>query len=374
MANKILNCNKKYLHEDINNDDFFKTHNGITATHQEYNEHDYTVQIFSSTREETYAIHRNNIITNVRFMPGLELFGRRAKMDETNNHHGVYIVQKYHIHRRAGNYYKHIVEYLRTTYNLDLDTASIGDLRSVLNSYVDRSASSLQIRLISFVPNYELNKHQSVYLPDVDMVITRLDPNDEHNDMMHPCSSQCEFDRTKSLINTDRNIILLDIVNKESKYKPYYICVGNEIIKLTSTPNDTKSDGYRILTKTNGVITNTHSGGLDNLATVGVFETEEEAKYNGDQKLKLDKAKLEHEVFKLKNEKENMKMAREYDDKKIMLGLNKLHIEMIMTNTEHNLDMRLAEYRHETDVSKQTLDMANKVITFVMSIAKSLHK
>ena len=252
MVNNTITANieKLYNQEKELEDGIFKHPTNITSNNINHNIYDYTVQCFNSRPNDiAYALHQNNMITNIRNEPGIESFGHNHNIGKNDNesYHGIYIIENYVIHRRSANNAINIINYIKNTTNIDISDNE----KENLIKHVNRSngtAEHIKIRIVSVLPENILNKYLSTYIKRHNLVITKHNPINTNSDMLiHPLSILAEKMNIEdaAISYIEDNIVSISIVNNDNHNKPYFIKIGDNVVRIMSKKDNTNPSGYK---------------------------------------------------------------------------------------------------------------------------------
>lgn len=351
----------RYNQEKQLEDEIFRHPTNIRERNENNGVYDYTLQCFLSRPNDfAYILHPSNIVTNIRNEPGIERFGmdnRIGKDEHRDSYHGVYIVENFIIHRRSADNAITVLNYIKNNANIDITADEKARLiRHMEDS--NRTADTVKIRVIRVVPEAILNKYISVYIKRLNLVITKLSPTKANEKaLIHPSSYLGETMRKcDNIVNMeDTNLIAIDIINNDNPGKPYYIKIGSEPLRLISRGDSLEPDGYNFIIKNKGVIVTEKDGILAQLNAAGVYESEDEAIYNGNPKLKLEVEKLSHDIDKLRAEKDKTIQQLEldllkidHDKEKISHEKDKMEQEIIQLKDKR--EHELTKYKHEKEM------------------------
>ena len=345
---------------------------------------DYERQIFSTSKNvSVFCVARNNIATGVRVRT--ELANRMAHTNMKQNKsvtlpdmfQGVYVIEKFYINKEAYSNAYDAINYIRNTNNVELDHDQLEGVREMLSHSSPHSRSHV-IRLVHFVAIEELIKNHEVYLSSLDIVLTINKPDDN---TMHPMSNLGQASKANVRVSeyAEPNIIAVDITNVDHPGKVYYMKIGSTIHKLISTTNEDTPSSYSIVVKHRGNIVENVRGDLTDIDKVGIYETYDEANYNGNSELVLKyatletnletlKRKSEMEEYKLTNEKlkiENeltvLKEKRRQEKEKWELEKTKRNNELEDEKKKREHELKVLREKHEADMKMLTTKHKNEL-------------
>lgn len=370
-----------YCDEQVTNDPLFSNNvNHITANHPDYGKNDYSMQLFSSRDEDLYCIHQNNMISGIRTRSMIDGFGISNNIgnndDGTINHHGVYVVEVFTIQKEYNANADKVIEYILSSTNIDIPKDSLNSIRDKLR-IKDSSANGIRIRLVSVVPMNIINKYLYVYIKNLNVVISKINPLDKNNNIMHPLSySTMEYESSERIRRyNEPNIISIDITNRDNDGKPYYIKIGETVQRLKSSNNNTTPDGYTYIVKNMGAITESVSGELEDIKSMGIYDTYDDAMYNGNPKLRLDNDRLKYEINKQKMDADKSKKVLELDLLRIKHEKEKMEIEIeqLKSKLEHEITKQNNELKMYNFKYRQAeYESRKKMLEFKVGINKTI--
>ena len=393
MHARPLSLLQYLIPESCTQDEIYATHvpagksiSSVRKENEMYKTNDYTLSAFSTMGKGLKLVHRNNIATAIRTYEEVRHLAKR--MNNDNSHRGVMLVEKFTL-----NIYSKVELYdILKGYMDDPDILfSVSDLDKYLEEYDDLRVSSsyrlpVTIRYGSFVPEKQIVDNGSLYIKEYDIVVTS---NDYKHLPKHPYSkSSNRMSHIERVAALPSNIVTIDItdnsVPKEHSElgtsigyvsKSYFINIGGNVHKLLATADGCEPDGCSIAVKTQfsenpSVIT---VNNLEDLPSIGIYKTHEEAQYSGDTKLKLEEMKVNNEAIKLQNELTRLK--HDMDRLEEENNLANENIKLLSTKYE-NEKMRLAYETSKLEVEKLKLEYEAKmykrkmVSDFVMTVYK----
>lgn len=385
--------------EDIPNDDplFGYNYNGV-FNKDDKETNDYERQIFSTSKNAAvFSISRNNIVTGVRVRTELANRMMHTSIKQKKNvtlpdmFQGVYVIEKYYINREAYSNANDVINYIRNTNNIELDHEQLESVREMF-SHASVHTKSYVIRLVHFVAISELIKNHEVYLSDLDIVLSINKPDDS---TMHPMSNLGQASRANERVSeyAEPNILAIDITNVDHPGKVYYMKIGSTIHKMISTTNENTPSSYSVVVKHRGNIIENVRGDLEDIEKVGIYETYDEANYNGNSelvlkyatletnletlkrksemeeyKLKSEKLKIENELTVLKEKNRQEKEKRKHE-LKVLKEKHEADMDMLTTKHKNELELHAQKYKQSVlDYDKKAMDNKNIMEKYIMDI------
>lgn len=346
----IRNVNRLQTLETKINDEVF-TSSYITENPL-YERPDYTQHYITTMDRAVFMLDKRNILTPVRKYPNIAFAGKRMMGPDLSAEigtHGVYIIDRYVLQGRNGFDIHKFCEYYD---HLDTFSKEItGIVRAVYLESV--TASRLEpaiIRMVTFVPENDINYHNHLYLPTADLCITTEIPdNDKLPKLVHPRSR--EYIRSAKSVNKDNeNVVKFDIIDNDAPGKSYYVKIGERVERLVSRVDMEEENSCSIIIGRYGVSESTVEHAMpEDYQDHGIYVTHEDAVVNGDRDAEL--AKLRYV-----DASETRKEKRE---------LHKLRME-------HESSMH--EAKHTFMFNKHKLESRLKLDAMAMDIIKTKHK
>ena len=359
-----------FMQEDNNYDPIFGLTQNGQYNRKDRDRNDYERQIFSTSKSiNVYAVSRANIVTGVRVRTELANRIMHSKIKQNKNvpypemFQGVYVIEKFIINRENFSNPNEVIRYIRDTNNLELEYEQVVAIREMFNhaSVHDRG---YVIRLVHFIPIDELVKNHEVYLTNVDILITTKNPGDS---TMHPMSELGQAAQANVRVSEygEPNIIAIDITNVDHPGKQYYMKIGSTVHKLTSTINNETPNGYSVVVKHQGTIIENKRGGLDKLSEAGIYETYDDANYNGNSEILLKYATLKHNLESLEKKKET---------EELRLTNDKLKMENELEVLKEKRRQEIAKWRQDKKKRKHDLKVVKEKHLAEMKILETKHK
>ena len=393
-----IKTNPIFLEDNPSNDPLFGYNaNGVFNKNDKI-ANDYERQIFSTSKNvSVFCVSRNNIATGVRVRTELANRMAHTRMKQKKEatlpdmFQGVYVIEKYYINKEAFSNVYDVINYIRNTNNVELDHDQLENVKEMFLHTSPHSQSHV-IRLVHFVAIEELIKNHEVYLSSLDIVLTINTPDDS---TMHPMSELGQASKANVRVSKygEPNIIAIDITNVDHPGKEYYMKIGSTIHKLISTTNEDTPSSYSIVVKHRGSIVENVRGDLTDIDKVGIYETYDEANYNGNSelvlkyatletnletlkrksemeeyKLKSEKLKIENELTILKEKRRQEKKKREHE-LKVLREKHKADMDMLTTKHKNELEMHEQKYKQSVlDYDKKSMDNKNMMEKYIMDI------
>ena len=362
-------CVRQYMiPESCNEDAVYATHipqgknvEIVRRDNEMYKSNDYTLSAFSTMGTGLKLVHRNNIATAIRTYNEISSLTRRMNNDNSNR--GVMIVEKFtlNIHSRVELY--DVLKVYRDDPDIKFETE---DLDKYIEEFRNLKISNsfrmpVTIRYGSFVSEKQIVDNGSLYIKDYDIIITS---NDYYNLPKHPYSNSGDrLSHEERIKHMPANIISIDItdnsISKEHSEqntkrgyisKSYFINIGGDVHKIVSSADGVTPDGCVLAVKSqfSETATSININDLSKLPELGIYKTYDEAKYNGDIRLKIEEKKFESELSKLENEinkanteKDKLVLDKErleYEKTKLSLEKLKLEYEAAMIKRKNVAD------------------------------------
>lgn len=304
------------------------------VTKEELEDRSYTSSVFINTsiQEGIMCMDRSGMITTAKYKPNIrarDIASRTQSVDRTNKEdmtNGVYIVREWTIRTFRGmlahcnvsllDYYNNIESYIKLPDNeLTILKSKLADMYGGVGKF--GGTNDISIRSISYIPLNKLMEYKVVYDSHTDMVFTL---GGVEKGLMHPGSvREAGIHHSDSEnIKLDVNILEIEMIDSFSAGKKYYTMLGNNPVMLRSRTDKVKPDGVTVHVTSGGCRRHGYTVPKLDLNTVGIYNTEEEAKTAGDvknglevSKLKLEYDKIEQQVSSLEHDKFKMEKERE---------------------------------------------------------------
>jgi len=397
----IDSSNGTVIENYAKNDDYIYNNHSVMSnldgyvSSKELHSRGFTQSVFINTsiQEGVMCIDRNGMVTTAVYKPNIkakEIANRLAPVDRTNKNsvtNGIYIVREWNIQTFRGmlaycnvsltEYYNNIEYYVKlpdSEMNLlksKLITMGIGNGKF-------KGSKDVTIRSISYIPLDTILVNKILYDSHTDMIFS-LGCIDK--ELMHPSSVRYNdmYNITSEGVDLDVNILELEVIDNFSKGKKYYTTIGKNAITLRSRTDKVKPNGVTLNITTGGYKQHGYTIPKDNLEKVGIYETIEEAKNGGDVKLGLEMAKLnleyekikqkmtvlEHEKFKIEDEKKSMELKYIREKSKLEQEIEVLNIKLNTSEFDYNKNVNLSTLDVKTKMVdlklKQTNHLTNRI-------------
>lgn len=352
-------------------------------THEEINDRSYTRSVFINTniQEGVMCMDRSGMVTTVKYKPNInakDIGNRISVIDRTNKSeltNGIYVVREWHIKTFRGmlaycnmsllDYYNNIEYYVKLPDSeMTLLKAKLQDMVGGVGKY--NGTNDITIRSISFIPLNKLSEYKVIYDSHTDLVFSL---GGIEKGLIHPNSVQAAnlYDTHSENVKLDVNVLEIEMIDSHTRGKRYYTMLGNKVVALRSRTDRTKSDGATLNVTIGGYKNHEYTIPTDDLTSVGIYETADEAKSAGDLKNTLEMRKtaleyekieqqviaLEHEKFKMLKEKESVIKKYEHEIKMSNLKLESalfdyhktISLTILDTKTKM-LDLKLKQGNH----------------------------
>ena len=353
----------------FNNNDLPTYHTPTLDQDSSYKKPDKEQYIFSTMGGGVYSMYSNNMILPIRQKEKLKysysLNKRLLDQADQKEGRGIYIVDYYRVASMVAfdpNFLNNIVNFYHTSANLYPEQIEIKNY-IVEQLQVNKNLNAFKqphtvIRIVTFVPEREILKHQHVFIPTSDIVIGYgyID-----NKLIHP-NSPLYTEKGRVTTSTVKNFIEIDIVDTPTGANRY-IKVGNKIVALKATRDyDRKDRGIMTIYKDN-VPMQTYEASLDQLGEeLGIYTTEREAIYNGDLKLQHEERRMEHDMLRMDHDLRRM----DHDKDRLDNDIVKLELDRDMLLKKHEHELRKLE------LERLINDM--KVTSILISNAMDIYK
>ena len=357
---------KQYLKDEMRQNDsiFIDTAytNGIEGS-KDYYTPSFTRHIFhtDNSGRSLYSINRDNFRLKMLYSPNF----KKVLVNEGIEYDAIVVVER-HLH-----YLSDIDHDLWTDYiaKNTLGDNNIDLARKIVNKILDSSINKpFVLRTMKIIPLAEVDKHDSVYVSNLDMVFTKR----ASIDVVHPGSISVSRSKTATEpLTATTNIIEIDIVDNTSESeRPHYILFNNESVKIYSRrSNDTPSGVTCYLQKPNSDKNILYKDDVSNLKIHGIYPNSDEAISSGDIKGLTEKIKLlsarEQAVTDMElklNELEITKLKLEKADNELRVAREQLRIkEKELDDTVRKL--AYAEVKDKLDVETKAIGRDTAVLT-----------
>jgi len=386
IQNKCMPVDTICVHvgKDLIKDDFFgflySVHNNSKQRVLEkmYNGFSKKVSFFTTdVNLDVAVVYRNNMVTNTIYHPGSKGFcykyglAYRPEGVSANSRtgipvgevDGVYARETYTIHKEHGlpGTKQSVLNYLKDNNLIEFSA----DVRAGITNYVTAEYTTqkdINIDIIHFIPKSIIVRNVSVYSKALDVVFTLKDVSNSIDPVRHPWSDKQinvdTFTKLKSI--REPFAFTLNITNNENLNKDYYYKAGNQIVTVKSTTNELTPNGFHYRVISNDQIIYEQEGSIDELESIGVYDTKDACEYNGKPELKLG-------VEKLKNDIASIKHARDKAISDLELHQSKAELEVFkMKNEKAAVENRLKADNAKYDAEKTRFEEYKEKHRFAM--------
>lgn len=369
---------------------------------KDFNKPDRGQYIFSTMGMGIFAMFSNNMVLPIRTKQSLNGYSTYAMLSAETGavDKGVFIVDYYTIYNDSTADVESAIEYYLNYQNLQYDRDTINNIIEKVTTKVGNSfETEIKIRLITFVPESEINEHVNLYIDKSDILLISGNLN---SNTMHP-NSRYYKDLCNKTVNSV-NSIEFDIVDNIST-TPYFIKIGNKVEKFLPTRDIERSNGGLITMFKNGKEISSKKYNLRELGKeYGIYRTKDEADSDGNVarlaeldkltvekgKISLELTKIEHERNKLKDERDffrekwnnetllfeqkfklaELDIAKRYSD--MQISYKKGTMDAISNKLKGDVDLRHVHAKNQADLNKLNADNAfkfiNNAVTFVTKL------
>lgn len=370
--------------EVFNNYDLPTFHMPTCNQDSTYKKPDKEQYIFSTMGNKLYTMYSNNMILPIRPKDKLKfsylLNNRLLSKEDKKEGRGVYIIDYYRISSMVAfdpNFLQNLISYYQTSESIYPNKIEIQDqIQTMLLTNKTKDAFKLPhtvLRVVTFVPEREIQKHQYVFIPTSDIVIGYgyIDSK-----MLHP-NSPIAKEKNRVTTSTVKNFIEIDIVDTVNGSNRY-IKVGNKLISLKASRDSSREDKGTMTVYKDNIPMETYTEGLEDLEnTLGIYKTEEEAMANGDiasqlniKKLDLEKEKYERDLEKLKIEYDKLRLSKELLEKEHEHALRKLASEKVILEMKTYVTVR----QQMIDIQRKTFEMECAMDSYRIKKEYDIHK
>lgn len=361
------------------------TDDSITKS-KHYGNQDYTRHVFSNMGKNLFSMDERNIPIPIREYEDITQFGMKylSKEDiDENEAQGVYIVERYNIYDIIGIDVRGLLEYYYTMSDLTKETV----MHVEDQIYRCTPGTRVTMRVITYIPKKDIDYYRYVYSPVCNLSIVKGTP---HSKVSHPRADYIYDNVTKhKILKEDHSTtISLDIVDNDNIHKPYYMNIGNKTQRIISTPSNVKPNGLNILVKKDNEVLNDKSNyELRELHNIGIYDREDLAKYNGDNKGLMEdknmnlldrKIDLEHNKLNLGNkqlENEEFKRRHERFTTEIDKEVKIMNFESVVYKSEFDYNMAILNMEKEVIMNAHKIKLEEyKEATGLTNLTSSLMK
>ena len=338
---------------------------------------DYCVNVFSTFNELLYTQHQNNLITPITYRANADLRGINKYMD-TQKGKGVFVVERYNIVSILKRNLPDFLDYYEETRGIAYNEETIERIRALIAGSVTNKNrfSSVEIRILTFIPEHRIREHQFTYVTGPGVVIVHGDvpPN-----LLHPYSPAYLEETLLNPVKDDGSTSI-DITIIDNDNKPYYFMLGSDvktIRPLRVKQNNVLPLGGTIVTSRKGFVVDEKFIKLEEFEASGLYRSSELCKTNGNRALMIEELKINNDLERAKLELDKIKESNE-----------KLKLEAIARKEQYDLDMekkraelfyykasKNLEYAHICN--KYTIDNKSSMLTLRTNAAKlkaDIHK
>lgn len=360
---RVFESLEQNMYDEIFVDDtFFSTiESGKIYNNKKYNNPDYTRHVLSYMCNDVYFMDEKNIPLPVSNVNNISMFVNNNLSDidkELDRGAGVYIIERYIINNYSGLNINYLIEHYYNTCKIDIET--LKDISNKLNKSTPEQ--NAVIRFVTYIPNMELYKYKYVYSESTNLCIFKGLPD---VNIKHP-KSKLILDAKKIRNIKEENAsthISLDIIDNNNHHKPYYIQIGKNIERILSHPSDVNKDGCILTIKKNKNIIESNEYKLEDLKKIGIFENEDDVRFdnNIENKIKLKRLELEDKKLLITDKKviiENKKNIIE--DNKVALSFANMQHEKF--NNILDKEVKIASIK--SNKFKQEVDYLGEVLSF----------
>lgn len=351
--------------------------NLIATNDKDYKNPDRALYVFSNMADNNLSvIHNNNMVTGVRNKRGLnsvdlhnEITQRTQRTSSYTSCTGVYVVETYTIYNDGSANLDRILKYYTNSLSIEYPKDVIDNILKELHNKitVNRYSPVIELRIVIFIPDYEINRVGYMYIPGANIVIAK----GNIDNVAHP-NSRAYKDRGKHNNNIGTTNINIELVDNDMV--SYYFKIGDEVIKLFSDKNSEREQGgYIEIRRGDSVIKSTKLK-LEELNTIGLYKSYDDANASGDIKAKVELEKLSYEYSKLEYNYKKL----DYDYNKLITGYEhqrmKLEAENNHMNTKHNIEVSNMQNKHKMEMAKKYIDTSLDISKYELDTKLMLTK
>lgn len=358
-------------HDDevFSSDVFYNSNSFNNISENElYHRPDYTKHVVSTMGKGLTVLNERNIALPIRESSNMDLLGLNRCNEEDRDKsggRGVYVIERFLIHDILGVDVEELVKYYSNITNFSSNT--LKNVRS--NIFNCTPNSPVVIRLVTFIPEHDIEEYKYVYSSTTNLAIINGSPN---NHTVHPDSYLMREKKSKDVLNDldHPTVIILEVIDNDNPHKPYFINVGDEPYRILSTMSTTKPNGANIKIKLNDKIKRDVSV-IDkkDFSNVGIYDTLDEAVIKGDVDKIITMKKLNQEDKKLLQEDKKLNQ----EDNKLKISVMKLKQEALvleynkikLTHDKYalNIDKELKKITYKNTLVKFRFDYINHQLT-----------
>lgn len=255
-----------------------------------YKKPDYTRHYVKNVDRPLFLLDKRNVLMPIRHDNNMFMVGRTILSDDDikkTNGCGVYIIERYIINDKSTVSVNALVDY----YN---HLSTITEItKGLVTKTIVENRTNLVIRIVTFIPEKDINFFNNVFIPNTELCITtELPKHDNLPKLVNPKSM--EYIRSKEENNEDNvNAIEIDIVDNNLYSTSYFINVGGSVERFITHRDVNKQDSATITISKRGVAKKEiRVINPDDYVDHGIFKTYHEAEASGDVKGTVDKIKL----------------------------------------------------------------------------------
>lgn len=330
---------------------------------KDYGTPDKKQYVFSTMENPTYVMYSNGFASEIRYKP--ELLRQRCLIDfltgsKDDLGRGIFIVEYFTYYRSCSaekEFTRTIVERFNTL-NFTCERTNGDRIASALYNIGHMTKGALYnnamvtFRIITYIPEKIVYEKRRIYHPDSGLLVG-FGPISERT--QHPCNDSFT-EEFKKLYCDGQNFVEIEVIDNHSN-EEYWIKIGNNLFKLDPTRNTDRAEaGHIDFHVNNATIAKYKSTSLDDLQTLGIYKSKQEAEAEGNLEFKLkilemenkqqaienERIRLEQEVKKLQNDKERLEVE------KAKLSLDRYKI---------NIDYKITEQKYKYELSKMVLEI-----------------
>lgn len=347
------------------NDDLPDRTDHSLETDSTYKLSDRQQYVFSTMGPGLYVMYPNGFASEIRTKPALlnqtDLIKFLSGPNSTGR--GVYIVENMLLHRSYFSSEEFKVSLtnrfkaMNFNINTTKQTANLIDIVNAMTKHRQYVHPFVKFRLVTFIPEKVILEGMRIYNPATGLLIGYGPITDL---ILHPCNTKY-IEKLKEASSTIKNFVEIDIVDNTTD-KDYWMKIGNQTVHLVPERDYRRREACYVSISLNEKMMYSDSSTLQDAAKVlGIYNTKEEAEYNGNKdnilkemeyKIKFDNLqnetlKLNQDIIKLRNDNdklaiEKQKLALEYnrllfDFDKLKYDRDKLDIDKFKSEIDYDL-------------------------------------